>query len=280
MILVYKISKFIHFIDVKTMQPFEIDKPIYWQHCFRAVLGRDRLSEFVVINIENMDNDFNSSRAALKQKFRQVSMEIARKEDFGVNDKTFIVNTHLGDVLNYNDTVLGYDLIQSNLNDIDEFTGKDLYLPEIVLVKKTYPKQRKRQRNRLWKLKHFEDQDMPQEKEEENEGMDPENSDDEDQTQKKKKGKKEKKKRKERNKKPDTIHGASKKEYETFLQDLEEDAELRQQVNLYRDDDVIKELEMKIQGMTLDDKVKEDEKDQRQIKKAVRKTAEGKESAT
>jgi len=32
--------------------------------------------------------------------------------------------------------------------------------------------------------------------------------------------------------------------------------------------------------MTLDDKVKEDEKDQRQIKKAVRKTAEGKESAT
>ena len=79
----------------------------------RNVLGRERMSEFVVINIENMDNDFNSSRAALKQKFRQVSVEIARKEDFGVNDKTFIVNTHLGDILNYNDTVLGYDLLQS-----------------------------------------------------------------------------------------------------------------------------------------------------------------------
>lgn len=68
------------------------------------------------------------------------------------------------------------------------------------------------------------------------------------------KNQKEKKKRKERKSKPEAINGASKKDYDLFLQDLEEDAELRQQVNLYRDDDIIKQLEMKIQGMSLDDK--------------------------
>ena len=30
-------------------------------------------------------------------------------------------------------------------------------MPDIVLVKKTFPKFRKRQKNRYWKLKHFED---------------------------------------------------------------------------------------------------------------------------
>lgn len=144
LVLVYKISKFVHILDVKTMQPFEIDRAIYWQHCFRSVLGRDRMSEFVVLGIENMDNDFNSSRAAVKQKFRQVSVEIARSEDFGKNDRTFIVNTHLGEVLNFNDTVLGYDLLQSNLSELDEYQSKDLQFPDIVLVKKTFPKYRKR----------------------------------------------------------------------------------------------------------------------------------------
>ena len=67
-----------------------------------------------------------------------------RKEDFGVNDKTFIVNTHLGSILNFNDTVLAYDLTQNNLGDLEEFQSKDTQLPDVIIVKKTYPKFRKR----------------------------------------------------------------------------------------------------------------------------------------
>lgn len=93
---------------------------------FKSVLGRDRLSEFIVLNIENIDNDLNSSRAAIKQKFRHVQLELARKEDFGVNDKTFITNCHLGEILNFNDTVLAYDLEQACISDLDEYTLKDL----------------------------------------------------------------------------------------------------------------------------------------------------------
>jgi nonsense-mediated mRNA decay protein 3 len=88
-----------------------------------------------------------------------------RKADFGVNDKTFIVNTHLGNVLNFNDTVLAYELGQNMLSDIDEFAVTDQQLPDVVIVKKTYPKFRNRQKNRFWKLKHFEKEAEAQEEE-------------------------------------------------------------------------------------------------------------------
>ena len=44
-----------------------------------------------------------------------------RKEDFGVNENCFIVNTHLGEILNFNDTVLGYDLEQSAKSGLEDF---------------------------------------------------------------------------------------------------------------------------------------------------------------
>lgn len=70
-------------------------------------------------------------------------MEVARKEDFGANDKTFIVNTHLGEILNFNDTVLGYDLDAMNLADLEDYQHTNRTIPDIVLVKKTFPKLRK-----------------------------------------------------------------------------------------------------------------------------------------
>jgi len=45
---------------------------------------------------------------------------VARASDYGHNDKTFVVNTHLGEILNYNDTVLGYDLDAINVNELDD----------------------------------------------------------------------------------------------------------------------------------------------------------------
>ena len=203
---------------------------------------------------------------------------MARKEDFGVNDRTFIVNTHLGEILNFNDTVLGYDLIQSNTSDLEEHAKVDKYLPEIVLVKKTYPKFRKRQRNRFWKLKHFEDnkqenQEM-QEEDPEDEAVKP--------TQEKKKSKKQLKRdaRQERDIRKE-------KDYELFLQDIEDDPEFRASVNLYKNDDIIRQLEAKVNSMSLNDmpSTLKDDLDkgvskttgqEREVKTAVRKTAIGK----
>jgi len=76
-------------------------------------------------------------------------VEVARASDFGKNDRTFIVNTHLGEILNYNDTVLAFDLDAMNLKELEELEMKHV-VPPVVIVRKTYPKFRKRQKHRLW----------------------------------------------------------------------------------------------------------------------------------
>jgi len=66
MVLVYKITTFVHIVDVFTMRTYEVDPAAYWKHQFSALCGRDRLTEFIVLNIENTDYDVNVSRAAAK----------------------------------------------------------------------------------------------------------------------------------------------------------------------------------------------------------------------
>ena len=52
--------------------------------------------------------------------------------DFGTNDKTYFVNCHLGELLDYNDTVLAYDLEQINSPELDEYLLKhNKNVPEI-----------------------------------------------------------------------------------------------------------------------------------------------------
>jgi nonsense-mediated mRNA decay protein 3 len=78
MVLVYKISKYIHILDIQTMHTFEVEESAYWKNPFKAFLSRESLKEFVVLNIEHLDTNLNDSRAAIKQKFKHVKLEVAR----------------------------------------------------------------------------------------------------------------------------------------------------------------------------------------------------------
>lgn len=124
LIIVYKVTTSVHIVDVHTMRTHEIDAATYWKHEFKALCSRERLKEFVVINIDNVDFDVTTSKAAARNKFRMVQLEVARKEDYGNNDKTFIVNTHLGELINYNDTVLAYDLNQITLSELEAYDNR------------------------------------------------------------------------------------------------------------------------------------------------------------
>ena len=68
------------------------------------------IQHFKVIDSEAIDIDLNDSRANIRQKFSLVKLEVARMDDFGLNDITKHVNCHLGNAITYDDTVLGYDL--------------------------------------------------------------------------------------------------------------------------------------------------------------------------
>jgi len=145
LILIYKVTTCLHVVDIKTMQTHEIANATYWGNEFGSICSRERLSEFVVLGIDEVDFDVDTSKAAIKNKFRMVQVELARADDFGVVDRTFITHTHLGEFINFNDTVLCYDLNQINLNELEEYESTHKFsLPDVVIVKKTYPRIRKR----------------------------------------------------------------------------------------------------------------------------------------
>ena len=121
LVLVYKVTTSVHFVDIHTMRTIEIDGPTYYKHQFTPVCSRERLTEFVVINIEDVEFNVDTTRAAAKNKFKMVRLELARASDFGQSDKTFTANTHLGEFINYNDTVLAYDLAQITHVALDEY---------------------------------------------------------------------------------------------------------------------------------------------------------------
>ncbi|CDW73854.1 UNKNOWN [Stylonychia lemnae] len=226
MVLVYKISTFVNIVDIYSMQTYEIDQITYWKYQFTALCGRDRLTEFVVINVDNADHDVNVSRAAAKQRFKMVSVEIQRKDDYGKNDLTFTVNTHLGEVLNYFDTVLGFDLDQMNMTELDEFSHLKREIPPVILVKKTFPKYRQKQKNRAWKLKHLE-----------KEAIDENN-----------------------HHKKDKANNKHQRDYDLFMQDIEEDVEMRQHVDLFKNDEVIEKSKKKDKKLVADDEENKDQK--------------------
>jgi len=72
-VLVYKVTTSVHIVDIHTMRTFEIDEAKYWRNEFRAMAGRERLTEFIVLGVEELDQaDFSVSRATIKQKFKMV----------------------------------------------------------------------------------------------------------------------------------------------------------------------------------------------------------------
>jgi len=55
LVLVYKVTQFVHIVDIHTMRTHEIASSIYWEHLFKAVAGRERLTEFLILSVEELD---------------------------------------------------------------------------------------------------------------------------------------------------------------------------------------------------------------------------------
>ncbi|XP_061992787.1 uncharacterized protein LOC133710667 [Rosa rugosa] len=132
--------------------------------------------------------------------------QVARLSDFGKNDTIFNIKTHLGHLLSPGDYALGYDLYGANSNDDELEKYKGLVIPEAILVKKSYEEkhQKKRGKPRSWKLKSL-NMEVDDKGRGEQERVD--------------------------------------SEYEQFLDDLEENPEMRFNVSLYRNEEYQKPSE-------------------------------------
>ncbi|ODV90810.1 hypothetical protein CANCADRAFT_111251 [Tortispora caseinolytica NRRL Y-17796] len=186
-----KISNTVRVIDPISLQIADVSTNVYWRTPFVSLCDATSLVEFMVLDIE-LTGPTNG-------KYALAEATVARTVDLGRNDDTYFVRTHLGNLLHSGDLALGYFLTNTNFNH-DLFDSLDQSrVPDVVLVKKHYPR-RRHNRNRTWKLQRMA-----------KEHNDADNS---------AKSKKD--------------HDQVEQDYEMFLQELEEDAELRNTVNLYK----------------------------------------------
>lgn len=197
-VLCHKISNSVQFLDPTTLQTAELQSNVFWRNPFSALADSSQLVEFVVLDVE--------PTGVVKDNRVLSDITVARAVDLGVNDQEYYIKSHLGGILHAGDSAMGYFIANSNYNS-DLFDGlKYDYVPDVVLVKKLYPKRVKSKRN--WKLKR-----MAREHNDIDASKDYNNA------------------RAERQE-----FERAEKDYEMFLQELEEDSDLRHNVNVYKNE--------------------------------------------
>lgn len=139
----------------------------------------------------------------VRGKWALADCTVARAVDMSQNTQTFTVRTHLGGILHPGDSALGYYLVNANFNNQYWDELSSNDAPDVVLVKKYYA-HRKKGNKRAWKLRRMA---------------------------------------KERNEDLPVDNERVERDYEMFLQELEEDHELRTTVNLYKAQPVASSME-------------------------------------
>lgn len=195
LVICSKVSNMLQFLDPNTLQTADLLANVYWRSPFTSLLDVTQLTEFVVLDVEPTGD--------VRGKYVLADVTVCRAADLGVNDRTFYVRSHLGAILHPGDSAMGYYLTNTNFNsDLWESLDTD-NMPEVVLIKKHYTRKAKKSKNRKWKLKRMA-----------KEHLDIVANDDSRQA------------RQEQER--------AERDYELFLQELEEDQELRQTINLYK----------------------------------------------
>ena len=136
-----------------------------------------------------------------KGRFRLAEVTVARASDLGLNDTAYFTRTHLGGLLHAGDSVMGYHLTGTNFNNpnfeaLEQNKNHASHIPDVVLVKKHYAR-KKKTKSRGWRLKRMskdEGELLPKKQDQER----------------------------------------IERDFEMFLQDVEEDQELRSTVALYK----------------------------------------------
>lgn len=215
LVLCTRVGTSIHFIDPNTLRIADISHQTYWRDAFQSLASSRALIEFYVMDIELTGETVG--------KYALADVQVVKASEFGRTTQYFFVRTHLGNILKTGDVVLGYDIATANFNnsDFDEASAanKLSHLSDVVLVKKSYAHLRRQGGSRRWKLRDLAKDESPSNETEADVTM----------------------ASAPRVKKAPALSGSQRMEaekaardMEMFLQELEEDAEMRQAINIYK----------------------------------------------
>ena len=223
LVLITKVGKLsISMIDPATLRATDLPASEFWHHSKRiqSLFSYSDLKQFVVLDVTPLYHLMPPQQDPLS--FLLADVEIGKESD-GFST-TSLIRTHLGKILHPGDHVLGYDLNTSNPNNDDLSSIEDSLPQMIYLVKKFNPRAASRRKSRSWKLKHLKSE------------LGDENHDETESVtsmsiissgakrQKKTSSKQQQQQRMEQ----------EEEDLEIFLQEIEDDIELRSQFNLYK----------------------------------------------
>ena len=215
LVLCTRVGTLIHFVDPNTLKTFDISTQLYWRDPFLSLASSRALIEFYVMDVELSGETYG--------KFALADVQVVKASEFGRTTQYFFARTHLGNILKSGDVVLGYDISTANFNNSDfdeaQATNRLSHLSDVVLVKKSYAHLRRQNASRNWKLHDLDKDEDPSSNSMESDVPMPTSS----------------------RKKTSALSGSQRMEaekaardMEMFMQELEEDAEMRQAINIYR----------------------------------------------
>ena len=157
LVLCHRVGNSVHLLDPTTLNTAEIPANVYWRAPFPALAAASHAStEFIVLDIEPAHQP---PKTAHRGRYMLADAQVAPASGSLDPDAIYTVRTHLGSVLKPGDTCLGFHLTSANFNnpEWDELTGsggaRAERVPEVILVRKTYPERQRKRKARNWKLK-------------------------------------------------------------------------------------------------------------------------------
>ncbi|PWN22497.1 NMD3-domain-containing protein [Microstroma glucosiphilum] len=216
-VLCSRITNSIRFLDPSTLHYADIPAEKYFRDPIQPLCAIPELVEFLVLDIEP------TGQTSANGKFMTADAQVSpmNATTFGQADAVFHTRTHLGNLLQPGDIAMGYHLGLANFNSEIWDSIPAERLPDVVLVKKSYPDSKKRSKNRAWRLKSIAKEAATDDTKAEGGG------------------------RGALGRKGGLDGQKVEAAYEWFLRELEEDEEMRSGVNLYRDKDAEDRLRRK-----------------------------------
>ncbi|XP_077295001.1 60S ribosomal export protein NMD3 [Arctopsyche grandis] len=162
--LVNRVTNSIHLIDPCSAQIAEVSASVYWRNPFLAVVNPKQLVEYIVMDLEVIkEKDLKKfpGQGMVSNKHVVADAWVVKASDLGTADRTIHTRTHLGHVLKTGDSVLGYNIQDSNINDPNYDKLDSSTIADVILVKKYYGDKQTRKRARNWQLKHMAGDNMP-----------------------------------------------------------------------------------------------------------------------
>ncbi|EDV23283.1 uncharacterized protein TRIADDRAFT_27425, partial [Trichoplax adhaerens] len=145
-----QITNTIHLTDPTTLQTVSVQPDVFWKQPFHTICTQKQLIEYTILEIEFIEQ--KDARYS-SEKYKLADVWIVKSKDLGISDTQFHCRTHLGNIISPGDTILGFDINGSNVNNDNFYKMPSRKVPDVILVKKHFGDKRKRHSKRNWKLK-------------------------------------------------------------------------------------------------------------------------------